>query len=165
VKARRLSCDGDLTADEPAYGAYPAGGWMQRAEDFVALQVVDYTQWALEHLHKLAAFLFVSLLLSTLLLSSYPFPAQSLVKVVFLCVLLGTVAALLVVMVQMNRDEILSRISGTEPGKITWDSSFVLNAMLVGVVPLLALLSSEFPGVRKVLFAGLDPLLKSIFGG
>jgi hypothetical protein len=37
--------------------------------------------------------------------------------------------------------------------------------MVVGVVPLLALVSSEFPGVRQVLFAGLDPFVKSIFGG
>jgi hypothetical protein len=164
VQLCRLTDEERKDEAKPLYGAYPPGGWMHLAEDFVALQVVDYVQWAMEHLHKLAVFLFASLLLSTALLSSYPTPAQSLVKLLFMVVLLATVGSLLTVMLQMNRDEILSRIGGTEPGKITWDSSFVLNAMVVGVVPLLALVSSEFPAVREVLFAWLAPVLKSTVG-
>jgi hypothetical protein len=159
----RAGEDGGDTAR--LYPSRASGEWKRTAEDLLALELVDYVQWVMEQLHKLAVFLFLSLLLSTVLLSCYPFPGQSLVKLAFMVVLLVTVGALLLVMVQMNRDELLSRIGGTEPGKITWDSSFVLNGMMVGVVPLLALISSEFPAVRQVLFAGLEPFSKSIFGG
>jgi hypothetical protein len=138
--------------------------WLRTAEDYLALQAVDYFQWVVESLYKLATFLFVILLLGTALLSSYPFQPQSLAKIVFLVVLVATVASLLVVMTQMNRDEILSRVARTEPGKITWDSSFVLNGMLIGIVPMLALVSSEFPGVRDLLFSWLGPLMKSVIG-
>jgi hypothetical protein len=166
VRVERVLRAGE-EGDDPArlYPSRASGEWKRTAEDLLALELVDYVQWVMEQLHKLAVFLFLSLLLSTVLLSCYPFPGQSLVKLAFMVVLLVTVGALLLVMVQMNRDELLSRIGGTEPGKITWDSSFVLNGMMVGVVPLLALVSSEFPAVRQVLFAGLDPLVKSIFGG
>ncbi|MDB4949516.1 MAG: hypothetical protein JWM27_2165 [Gemmatimonadetes bacterium] len=134
-------------------------------EDFLALQVVDYIQWVLEALHKLAIFLFVSLLLGTALLSTYPFHAQSVARVVFVCVMLATVGSLLMVMVQTNRDEVLSRIAGTPPGRITWDSSFVFNGLLLALAPLMALVSSEFPALREVAFSWLAPVVKLLGGG
>jgi hypothetical protein len=137
--------------------------WLATAEEFVAVQAVDYVQTVLEQLRNLALFLFVSLLITTTLLASYPFFPQGLVKGVFLVVLLATVGSLLVVMVQMNRDEILSRIAGTQPGRITWDGSFIFNAAAVGILPLLALVSSEYPAVRTALFSWVEPLVRTVF--
>jgi hypothetical protein len=36
---------------------------------------------------------------------------------------------------------------------------FLLNVFTFGVVPLLALLSSEFPGIRNALFSWVQPLV------
>ncbi|HEX6372192.1 MAG TPA: hypothetical protein VF006_24960 [Longimicrobium sp.] len=139
--------------------------WLRAAEEFAAVQVVDYVEWVLEQMRKLALFLFVSLLLTTVLLSCYPFEPQSIVKAVFALILLGTVGALLYVMTDMNRNEILSRIAKTDPGRVTWDRTFIVNAVLMGIVPLLALISSEVPQLRNVLFFWITPLLRTIVGG
>jgi hypothetical protein len=147
--------------------SYPDGLrlWLRAAEEFAAVQVVDYVEWVLEQMRMLAMFLFVSLLLTTVLLSCYPFEPRSIVKAVFALILLGTVGALLYVMTDMNRNEVLSRIANTDPGRVTWDRSFIVNAVVMGIVPLLALVSSEVPQLRSVLFFWITPLLRTMVGG
>jgi hypothetical protein len=136
--------------------------FVSMAEEFLALQFVDYVEWAIRHLRSLAMFLFGGLLLTTALLSCYPFHPQGLFKLVFLVVAVATVATLVLVIAQVNRNPLLSRISGTEPGKVTWDRTFVMNVVGFGIVPLLTLVGSEFPAVRGTVFAWIDPLLKAL---
>jgi hypothetical protein len=141
----------------------PVRLWMRAAEEVAAVQVVDYIEWALQSMRTLTLFLFVSLLLTTALISSYPFQPQGIVKVVLLFVLLVTVGALLFVMSALNRDDVLSLIAKTDPGRITWSRDFVLNALTVGIVPIATLISAALPGWN--LFGWLQPLLHAISGG
>jgi hypothetical protein len=110
-------------------------------------------------------FILLSLLVMATLLSSYPFQPQSTVNTIFLALVVAAVVTLLSTMVGLNRDELLSRITKTTPGQITWDAHFVLNLALFGVVPLLALASSEFPQVRGILFGWIEPLLRALSHG
>jgi hypothetical protein len=119
---------------------------------------VDYIEWVIHHLRILALFLLVSLLITTLLLSGYPFMPRQLVKLSFIVLLLVSVGAMLYVNTQMNRNEVLSRIAKTEPGKITWDARFVTNLVTFGALPILTLLTSELPGLRSALFSWVEPL-------
>jgi hypothetical protein len=77
-------------------------------------------------------------------------------------VLIGAVGATIRVMVQMNRNEVLSRIQRTEPGRLSWDGQFLLNLVTFGLIPLLTLLSSAFPGLRDTLFSWAEPLIKAL---
>jgi hypothetical protein len=137
--------------------------WLRAAEEFAAVQVVDYVEWVLQQLRSLTLFLFVSLMLTTALLSSYPFQPQSIAKLVFLFVLLATVGTVLYVMTALNRDTLLSLVAGTDPGRVSLDGSFVMNAVAVGVLPLLTLVSSEIPGLN--VFGWLQPILHALTGG
>jgi hypothetical protein len=137
--------------------------WLRAAEEFAAVEVVDYVEWVLQQLRTLTLSLFVSLLLTTALLSSYPYQSQSLAKVVFLVVLLATVGSLLYVMAALNRDDVLSLIAKTDPGRITWDRSFIVNALTVGLVPILTLLSSAMPDWH--LFGWIEALARAFTGG
>jgi hypothetical protein len=137
--------------------------WLRGAEEFAAVMVVDYVEWVIAQLRVLALFLFSSLLITIVLLGAYPFQPESLVRLVFVVILLATVAGIMSVVVQMNRDEVLSRIAKTEPGKVTWDWHFVTNALVFGLVPVATLISSEFPEVRDFLFAWVGPLSR-LFG-
>jgi hypothetical protein len=136
------------------------GLWIRAGEEYAAVQVVDYVEWVIGQLRVLAAFLFISVILLTQQISSYPFVPESLIKLLLFGMLLATIVAVLKVMVEMNRDEVLSRIARTEPGKVSWDLQFVLNALLFGLVPLLTLVSSEFPGIGDFLFAWIGPLTR-----
>lgn len=140
----------------------PTRMWCRAAEEYMALWVVHYVEKVLEQIRRLAIFLLAGLVLATLLLTSYPFHPQSRVKLLFFFVVIGTAAALFFVMMRMGRQEILNRIAKTEPGKIRWDAHFVFNFVLFGAVPLLSLLSAEFPTVRNVFTAIIDPLLGAL---
>jgi hypothetical protein len=142
--------------------AGPVRLWVRAAEEYAGTRMVEYVEWVTRHLRELALFMLLSLLLATLLLSSYPYPPQSLLRLILLVVLGGTVGSLIFVLIQMNRDEVLSRIDRTEPGKVTWNLRFVMNLLTFGALPLLTLLSSEFPELRKFLFAWAEPILKML---
>jgi len=143
----------------------PLRTWLAAAEEFAAVQVVDYVEWVVAQLRVLALFLFAALVLTTMLLSTYPYEPQSLVKLVFFIILLASVGGLLRVSVEMNRDEVLSRVAKTEPGKLTWDRHFLMNGLVFGIVPIATLVSSEFPAVREFLFAWIYPLTRLLGGG
>ncbi len=140
----------------------PVRLWLRAAEEYAGTRMVEYVEWVTRHLRELALFMLLSLLLATLLLSSYPYPPQSLLRLILLIVMGGTVGSLIFVLVQMNRDEVLSRIDRTEPGRVTWNLGFVMNLLTFGALPLLTLLSSEFPELRKFLFAWAEPILKML---
>ncbi|MFL5385939.1 MAG: hypothetical protein ACJ8GN_25770 [Longimicrobiaceae bacterium] len=136
------------------------GLWIRAAEEFAAVQVVDYVEWVISQLRTLAGFLFLSLILLSVHISSYPFVPESLVKLLLFAILVLTIVAVVTVMVEMNRDEVLSRIARTEPGKVSWNWQFIVNMLVFGLVPLLTLISSEFPGIRDFLFAWVPALTR-----
>jgi hypothetical protein len=142
--------------------AGPVRLWLRGAEEYTASRMVEYVEWVIRHLRVLALFMLLSLLLTTMLVSSYPYQPQSLLRLILLLVLVGAVSAFVAVLVQMNRNEVLSRIARTEPGQITWNGGFILNLFTFGVVPLLTLLSSEFPGLRNALFSWVQPLINAV---
>lgn len=138
---------------------------LRAAEEFAAVHVVDYVEWVLVHLRRLGLFHFASLMLTIAILYSYPFQPQDPFKVLFVLILLGTVGLALFVAVQINRHEVLSRVAKNDPGRLNWDLSFVANVVLIGVIPLLTLAGSEFPALRRFLFAWLEPLLRAFGAG
>jgi hypothetical protein len=145
--------------------AAPARSWAELAQEIVALYVVDYVEWVVRHLRDLALSLIASLALTTVLLASYPFEPESLVKIFFFTLMAATVMAIAMLLFQMSRDATMSRITHTTPGQITWDVQLVLNLMLVAAVPLLTLLSAQFPQIRDILFSWVTPVLKAIGKG
>ena len=80
-------------------------------------------------------------------------------------ILFGTVGSLIYVSLEMNREELLSRVIGTDPGKVNWSIGFIVNLTLIGVVPILLAVSSQFPAVRSALFAWVEPVLREILHG
>jgi hypothetical protein len=142
--------------------AKPVRDAIRTAEEFMAIECVRYIESVLHDLRRLASYLLVSLLLSVALLSSFPFQPQGIVKLAFIALLLCTVVVLFLVMTQMSRDDVLSQITRSEVGKVSWDTTLVLNMVLFGAIPLLALLSSEFPSVRTFLFSWAEPMVRSI---
>ncbi|HET9465012.1 MAG TPA: hypothetical protein VFO71_05760, partial [Gemmatimonadales bacterium] len=109
--------------------------------------------------------LLVIVVLVTLLLSSYPFQPHSTIKVIFFGLVLLTAVSIVAALIRLNRDEVMSRVNKTAPGVTTWDTPFILNIALFGLVPLLAILSAEFPAIRSILFAWVEPLFRAVARG
>jgi hypothetical protein len=62
------------------------------------------------------------------------------------------VGAVSLTFVQMERSKVLSLLCGSVPGRVTWNREFVMRILIYGLVPIVTLLSAQFPEViRQVL--------------
>jgi hypothetical protein len=132
-------------------------------EDFLALRVVAYLRYAFAQLRGyLMGGLFPGLLL-LIAISSYAFEPKSFCTLGLLAGLLAAMAATVGVFVSMDRDAVLSRISGSAPGEVSLDRTFFSNLLTYIVIPLLGLLATQVPAAGLLLDDWLRPLLR-IFG-
>lgn len=135
---------------------------LRSLEEYIACEMVQYAEQYVRNLRRLCFFLFASLLILVTVSALYPYQPHSVVSLAAIVLLAFTVISVFHVMMGMSRNATLSRISRTEPGKVTWDTTFILNMVTFGLVPLLALATSEFPAVRAFLFSWAEPLVRAV---
>jgi hypothetical protein len=155
--ARLLEPAWKLTHEDSRCGI-PDGDAIRLAEVFLAGRVVAFLHYALAHMQNLVVFVTGGMLLLLLAVTSYPFQPRDLFLLVGWLLILSVVAATLLIFVQMNRDKVLSLLSGGEPGKVTWNRDFVWRVLIHGLLPILALLSAQFPEVLQQLLSWLRVL-------
>jgi hypothetical protein len=133
---------------------------IRRLEEFAALRYVSFIRAVLAHLRHSLIFLAVSFSLVLLSLNVYSFePHQSLVwSFTGMFVVVGFI--IVVMLMQVHRDQILSRITGTEPNQLGLD--FYLRIISFGAIPLLTLLSAHFPAIGRSLVSFLQPGLEAL---
>ena len=83
-------------------------------------------------------------------------------RILFSLVLLVSVGSILYVSIQMNRNELLSILAGSDAGTVTWDKRLVTNLLTFGAVPLLTLLGSAVTSLRELLSSWFESLLRII---
>lgn len=134
--------------------------WLRLAEDFIAVQVVAYIDRLFPHLRNALLFSTLGMLVMLLSISTYPFqPEHFLLMLVWFMIF--TIAGLtFFVLIQMNRDEVLSRVAKSEPGKLSWDRRFMAQILVYVAVPVVSLLAAQFPAVQRSVFFWLEPALK-----
>jgi hypothetical protein len=66
----------------------------------------------------------------------------------------------LALLTKINKNEILSRIGDSEPGKL--DKEFYLRIISVGALPVLAVLGSQFPQIGRFLFSWIQPAIEAL---
>jgi hypothetical protein len=140
----------------------PLIAWLVAAEDFVAIQVVTYFGQVFRHVRNWLAFVTVGLLLLLLTVPSYPFQPQRLLNMFAWALVLLVVCGGLLVSVQMNRSEVLSRITGSTPNQLNFDRTLIRDVMVYGGVPLLSLIATQFPGIGQTLFFWIEPALRAV---
>lgn len=122
----------------------------QGVDELIAASAARLIREVFAHLRNHLGYLLLGFLLLVLGVSSYPFQPQRLLMFIAVTMTMPMSAMLIIVFVQMDRDEVLSRMSGSEPGKITWDLNFFTRIVLYGVIPLASLFSRDVPGVRRL---------------
>jgi hypothetical protein len=126
------------------------------AELFVASRVVDLVRHVSPHLLNLATLSTAGLVATMLAVGVYPFPLSDRFAWFSWLVLLGAVGVNITVLISMNRDRVISMLSGTTPGKLNWNTNFVLQLLIFGVIPILSLLGVQFPGPLRALSSWLS---------
>jgi hypothetical protein len=150
------------TQAAPTYLSLPEGHpvreWAVAAEDFCALEITRYLSQFVIQLRTLLTSLTVGSLLLLLAAAVYPFFPQSQLLVALTALGAVTAAAIVTFLVQLNRDELVSRINRSTPNRFTPDLAFVWGAGKY-VLPIVAAFMIQFPTVTSTLRSLLDPLL------
>ena len=92
--------------------------------------------------------------------SSYPFESRESFHVLLISIFFVISLVVGVVYGQMYANPLLSRITNTKPGELGLD--FWVRLGTFAFVPLLSLLSVQFPSINNFLFSWLQPALQSI---
>jgi hypothetical protein len=133
---------------------------LQRMQEYAALRYVAFIRNTIGHIRLwliLQAAVFSLVLLS---LNVYSFePHRSLIwafSAIF--ALIGTSA--INVLMKIDRNHVISRITGTEPNKL--EPGFYLRIITLGAVPLLTLLATHFPSIGNYLMSLLQPGMEAL---
>jgi hypothetical protein len=141
-----------------APGGRAIPGEQLAAEVFLAIPVTLMIRELTARVVRSLQVLFASLLLLIVYQMSFQvYPERAMTGVTWAYVLVAIGAALGTV-VSAERDVVLSRLSGTPPGRIQWDSAFVSRTLLPLLFALLTLLAMQFPELGNSLIRWLRPI-------
>jgi hypothetical protein len=135
--------------------------WVRSVEDFMAIEILRYLAHYFVHLRTFGIFLVVTPLLLLLAIASYPFQPFRLYMLALATIIAGVVIALVYVFVDMDKDELLSRLSGTLPHRFQLSWSYMSHCIIY-IVPLLAVLAAQFVGVSDLIRAWIDPVVHAV---
>jgi hypothetical protein len=128
------------------------------AEDLVALRFYSYIRYVVCELRNLMFLLALSFSLLYLSLHVYSFRAGQAIEWSFIVLFLVMGGGVFWVLLQMERDALLSRLEGTTAGQL--NKQFYINLLKYGVVPLLTVFGSHVPAVSNFLLTKLQPTLE-----
>jgi hypothetical protein len=132
--------------------------WVQKAEDFIAIQVIMFLSQYFILLRTTAyCMVWVSVLLF-LAATAYPFEPEELLLYLLLGLFGTVIVATLWILIRINKTEIVSRITRSTPNKFDLNWTFMQAALqLVGPIAILAL--AQISGRLRII---VEPLLEVI---
>src|ERR1700761_4122485 len=102
----------------------------------------------------------ISTLLFLVTISVYPIHPHKQILVLGWFVVGSVVAATMWLFVEMSRNPALSLLSDTAPGEVTWNADFVQKLFTFAALPVLGLVTAQFPEVAGAVFSFLGPILQ-----
>jgi hypothetical protein len=129
--------------------------WVQKAEDFVAIQVIIFLSQYFILLRAMALSMVWVAVLLLLAATAYPFQPEELILYLILGLLAAVMVGVLFVLVRVNQNEMVSRITQSTPNKFEFNWSFA-RAALTFVGPILLVTAAQLSGRLRTV---VEPLL------
>ncbi len=129
-------------------------------EEFVAMRYLIYMRSVFRHLRNFLGFVVGGFVFIVLSLYSYPFEGRRWIGYVCMLTLLQFGIGIGIVFAQMDKDAILSRITDTRENQL--GRTFFLRMAQFGALPLLALLTAQFPAINRLVLPWLRPALEAL---
>jgi len=129
------------------------------AQIFVALQYSMFINYGVRQIQNLLLSVSLGYALLVIALNVYAFEAPHLINRVLLVLFVVLGIVIWQVMSQMERDPILSRLSGTTEGELS--RNFYLKIFGYSALPIVSLLSSQFPAIAHFLTSWVEPSLEA----
>jgi hypothetical protein len=134
--------------------------WFGECAQLVAVQIAFVLR---DIVARTITCLFAAMLCLTLLTTShllYTFNGRASMLTIDLLAVAAAALSAVWILVDMERDHVLSRLRTTTPGRIDINWDFIKRIAVYGVLPLLAVIASLFPEIGGSLFGWLEPLRK-----
>ena len=142
--------------------AEPSRNSVEAAEVFVGARVTDFLRQVLPQLSTLAFTATSGVIMILFATVCYPFPSSDRLVWFNWGFILVTVGLSVYVFFSMNRDRVMSMLAGTTPGKVSLNTTFVLQILTHVILPFMALLGAAFPASLGRLVSWLGGLGTSI---
>ncbi len=125
------------------------------AEEFLAMRYVALIRGILAQMRYLLTFITAALVLIMLALNSYPFQPKQEIDWFVTGFFLAFSAGIVLVLAQMHRNPLLSRITDKAAHELGAD--FYLRVAMFGAVPLITWLATQYPSIGSTLYGLLKP--------
>jgi DNA-binding transcriptional MerR regulator len=125
------------------------------AEEFLAIRYVAFIRAVLAQMRYLLLFITVALVLVMLAINSYPFQPKQEIAWVVTGLFLAFSAGIIMVLAQMHRNPLLSRITDKEAHEL--GATFYLRVAGFGAVPLITWLATQYPSIGGLLYSIVKP--------
>jgi hypothetical protein len=133
---------------------------IQTAEEFVCFQYIAFIQNTLARMRTMTLSMVLLFISVSLAISFYPFVPRTQISLWMIVnlALIGT--AVVYVYAGMDRDEVLSYLTNTRPGRLSGEFWLKSAAFLAG--PVLGILTTQFPSVADSILGWVQPGLDAI---
>ena len=128
------------------------------AEQFVAVRWLRFIRYHLQHVRIQLEYAATAFVATVAALNLYSYSGIGTIRIAVVAMSAAMLTFFAVVISQVDRDPILSRISGTTGNKLT--SEFVLRIATFGLLPALTVLLSFFPSLARFFVFFGQPLPK-----
>lgn len=148
----------------PVAWRFEAGelAWLRQCQAFVstvvALLVSRYVRQFRYFLYAMTA----AIALLLVALSSYPFEPHRLLLSCSWAIVGSVVGAGLWIFIELDRNTVMSHLTGTDPGKLTWNTAFVVRVLAWVALPLLGVAATTYPDIANMLYQLVEPFVRAL---
>jgi hypothetical protein len=129
------------------------------AEDLIVLRYYSYVRYVCTEARNVLFFLVLAFVLLFAALHSYPFRAGRAIDVWFIVLFLVMGTGIVIVLLQLERNSLLSNLQNTKANKV--GKNFYFDVLKYGAIPLLTLIGSQVPSISNFLLGWIQPNLEA----
>ena len=129
--------------------------------DYVATEFCVWLRWVLGQLQRMAKNLMLLVIASSLVLWVYPLHPQTTQTTAYLAASLTLIGTLLYLVIAMSANPVLSVLTKTDPGHVTFNRAFVNSFLVYVALPGLAFVAAQMPEFGAQLLGWVQPLLSA----
>jgi hypothetical protein len=129
-------------------------------EEFIAYRYLIFIRYVLRHMRNLLGFIIWGFVLSVISMNCYPFQGHRWIGLANTIAFAALATGIGIVFAQIDRDAIMSRLTNTNANEL--GKTFFVRVVQYGALPVLTLLSSQFPSFNRAVFSWLQPALQAL---
>lgn len=134
--------------------------WQKLIEEYVAHRYEAFIRAVIARIRCLVIFLPLSFTLAMISLIIYPFEPHRELLWSLTALFMGIGFIMITVLIQMDCDPILSRITGTQANHLEF--TFYVKIVTLGIGPLITLLATHYPSISRYIVSFLQPGLEAL---